>query len=158
MADIFSSFGGGMFSLELLLPFFLVLAIIYGALEVSKVFKNRAVNGIIAVVFAFFSIMNSQVVAFINSILPYAAGFFVVLFLIWIVLKPLRGGGKEGGKGTDPVLIIVILVLVMVILARMQTTDILPSSSLLSNSNLIWIIGILIVAVILWKAYKMKNE
>ncbi len=140
-------------SMEILLPFFLVLAIIYGALEVSKVFKNRAVNGIIAVVFAFFSVMNSQVVSFINSILPYAAGFFVVLFLIWIVLKPLRGSGKEGKKG-DPVLIIVILVLVLIILARMQTTDILPSSSLLSNTNLVWIIGILIVAVILWKAYK----
>jgi len=144
-------------SMELLLPFFLVLAIIYGALEVSKVFKNRAVNAIIAVVFAFFSIMNSQVVAFINSILPYAAGFFVVLFLVWIVLKPLRGGGKEGEK-KDPVLLIVILVLILVILARMQTTDILPGSSLLSNSNLIWIIGIIIVAVILWKAYKMENK
>jgi len=142
--------------MEVLLPFFLVLAIIYGALEVSKVFKNRAVNGIIAIVFAFFSIMNAQVVSFINSILPYAAGFFVVIFIIWIVLKPLRGG-KEG-KGMDPVLIIVILVLILVLLARMQVTDYFPEGSILSNQNLIWVIGIIIVAVILLKVFKMKNE
>ncbi len=145
-------------SFEILLPFMLVLAIVYGALEVSKVFANRAVKGIIAIVFAFFAVMNSQVVAFINSILPYAAGFFVVIFLIWIVLKPLRGSGKEGKKGIDPVLLIVILVLVLVLLARMSVSDYWPESSIISNSNLMWIIGIIIVVVILWKAYKIKNE
>jgi uncharacterized membrane-anchored protein len=140
--------------MELLLPFFLVLAITYGALEVSKVFHNRAVKGIIAVVFAFFSVTNAQVVAFINSILPYAAGFFVVIFLIWIVLKPIRGSGGQK-KGFDPVLLVVILVLVLIILARMQTTNYFPSSSILSNENLIWIIGIIIVAVVLYNVYKI---
>jgi hypothetical protein len=143
-------------SFEILLPFMLVLAIVYGALEVSKVFANRAVKGIIAIVFAFFAVMNSQVVAFINSILPYAAGFFVVIFLIWIVLKPLRGAG--GKRSMDPVLLIVILVLVLVLLARMSVSDYWPESSILSNANLIWIVGIAIVAVILWKAYKIGNK
>jgi len=143
-------------SMELLLPFFLVLAIVYGALEVSKVFKNRAVKGIIAVVFAFFSVTNTQVVSFINSILPYAAGFFVVIFLIWIVLKPIRGEKKEGEKRRgDPVLVIIVLGLVLIILARLQSTNYFPSSSILSNENLIWIIGIIIVAVVLYKAYKI---
>jgi len=141
-------------AMETLLPFFLVLAIVYGALEVSKVFTNRGVKGIIAVVFAFFSVMNAQVVAFINSILPYAAGFFVVIFIIWIVLKPLRG--KEGKK-MDPVLIVVILVLVLIILARMQTTDYLPENSIFSNTNLIWIVGIIIAVVVLYKVYKIGS-
>jgi hypothetical protein len=154
MADIFSSLGGGMFSMEILLPFFLVLAIVYGALEVSKVFSNKGVKAIIAVVFAFFSIMNPQVVAFINTILPYAAMIFVVIFIAWILIKPLRGGS---GKKMDPVLIIVILVLVMVLLARMQATDYLPESSILSNTNLIWVVGILVIGVILWKVYKMSQ-
>ncbi|MCX6817271.1 MAG: hypothetical protein NTU57_00250 [Candidatus Aenigmarchaeota archaeon] len=157
MADIFSSFGGGMFSMEILLPFFLVLAIVYGALEVSKVFSNKGVKAIIAVVFAFFAIMNSQVVTFINSILPYAAMIFVVIFIAWILLKPLRGENKDGKK-KDPVLIIVILVLVMVLLARMQATDYLPENSILSNTNLIWVVGILVIGVILWKIYKMSQN
>jgi len=137
-----------------MLPFFLVLAITYGALEVSKVFANRAVKAILAVVFAFFAILNSQVVTFINSILPYAAVSFVVIFLIWIVLKPIRGDGKDK-KGIDPVLIIVVLVLILVVLARLQMTDYFPSTSVLSNENIIWIVGIIIVAYILWKAFKM---
>jgi len=143
------------FSLEILLPFFLVLAIIYGALEVSRVFANRAVKAIIAIVFAFFSIMNYEVVMFINSILPYAAGFFVCLFLIWIILKPLKGAGGKGGS--DPVLIIVILVLILILLARMSVTDYWPESSIISNTNLIWIIALLILIVIIWKAYKMGS-
>jgi hypothetical protein len=142
--------------METLLPFFLVLAIVYGALEVSKVFTNRGVKAIIAVVFAFFSVMNAQVVAFINSILPYAAGFFVVIFIAWIVLKPLRGKG-EGKKGMDPVLLVVILVLVLILLARMQTTDYLPENSIFSNTNLIWIVGIIIAVVVLYKVYKIGS-
>lgn len=142
-------------SMEILLPFFLVLAIVYGALEVSKVFANRGVKAIIAVVFAFFAILNYQVVTFINSILPYAAGFFVVIFLIWIVLKPIRGSGGAGKKGMDPVLLIVILVLILILLARMQVTNYFPQSSILSNENLIWVIGIIIVAIVLYKVFKI---
>ena len=143
-----------LFSMEILLPFFLVLAIIYGALEVSKVFANRAVKGIIAAVFAFFAIMNVQVVSFINLILPYAAGFFVVLFLIWIVLKPFRGAGKGGGDAT---VLIVILVLVLILLTRLGSTGYIPGSSFLSDPNLLWLIGIIVVLVIIWKAYKMGS-
>jgi hypothetical protein len=141
-----------LFSLEILLPFFLVLAIIYGALEVSKVFDNRAVKGIIAVVFAFFAVMNSQVVAFINAILPYAAGFFVILFLIWIVLKPFRGGGRGG----DATVLIVILVLVLVLLANLGSAG--YTYGFLTDPNFLWLIGIIVVLVIIWKAYKMGKE
>jgi hypothetical protein len=152
MADIFS-----MLSMELILPFMLVLAITYGALEVSKVFGNRAVKAILAVVFAFFAILNYQVVSFINSILPYAAVFFVVIFLVWIVLKPIMGKKGEGEK-RDPIILVVILVLVLIVLARLQTTGNLPSYGVFSSENLIWIIGIIIVAFVLYKVYKIGAQ
>lgn len=139
-------------SMELLLPFFLVLAIIYGALEVSKVFENRAVKGIIAVVFAFFAIMNAQVVSLINVILPYAAGFFVVIFIIWMVIKPFRGRGGGG----DSTVLIVILVLVVILLARLGTEGYIQNN-FLTDPNFLWIIGIVVVLVIIWKAYKMGS-
>jgi membrane-associated HD superfamily phosphohydrolase len=153
MADMFS-----MLSMETLLPFFLVLAITYGALEVSKVFANRGVKAIIAVVFAFFAILNSQVIAFINSILPYAAVFFVVIFLVWIVLKPLRGEKKPGDKGRDPVILVVILVLVLIVLARLQATGNLPSYGFFTSENLIWIVGLAIVAFVIYKVYKIGAQ
>ncbi len=153
MADLFSSFGGAL-SMEIILPFLLVLAIVYGALEVSKVFGNRGVKAIIAVVFAFFAILNQGVVNFINAVLPYAAVFFVGLFLVWIVLKPLIGK-KPGAGERDPVMIIIILGLVMIVLARAQTTGYFPSGGILSNENLIWIVGLIILAFVLYKAYKI---
>ena len=141
-------------SMEILLPFFLVLAIIYGALEVSKVFENRAVKGIIAAVFAFFAIMNSQVVSFINLIRPYAAGFFVIIFIIWMVLKPLRGW-KGGGDST---VLIVILVLILIIFTRLGSVGgYLPGYGFLADPNFIWLIGIIVMLVIIWKAYKMGS-
>lgn len=142
-------------SLEVMLPFFLVLAVIYGVLGVSNVFKNRAVNGIIALVFAFFSIMNPQVVSFINSILPYAAGLFVILFIIALVLKPLKGSGGIGG--IDPVLFIVIIVLALVAIARFGDEGYLQNT-MLSDPNLLWIGGFLVIILIFWKAYKMGGE
>ena len=144
----------GFLSLDILLPFFLVLAIVYGALEVSKVFDNKAVKGIIAAVFAFFAIMNAQVVSFINTILPYAAGFFVIIFLVWIVLKPLRGKGVGGGDAT---VLIVILILVLILLARLGSAGYIPGFSFLSDPNFLWLIGVIVVLVIIWKAYKMGS-
>jgi len=37
-------------TLSLAIPFFFVLAVVYGALEVSGVFKNRAVISIISII------------------------------------------------------------------------------------------------------------
>jgi hypothetical protein len=150
MADIFS-----MLSMELLLPFFLVLAVVYGALEVSNIFRNRAVKAIIAAVFAFFSIMNSQVVSLINSILPYAAAFFVLLFLAWIVIKPFRGGGGQGK--IDPVIIVIILGLILILIARLASTGYISDNSILSNTNLLWIVGIAIALIIFYKVFKIGS-
>ncbi|MCK5023334.1 MAG: hypothetical protein KAS04_04125 [Candidatus Aenigmarchaeota archaeon] len=144
------------FSLEIMLPFFLVLAIVFGALEVSQVFSNKAVKAIIAFVFAAFSVMNMQVVAMINFLLPYAAGFFVLFFLVWIILKPLRGKGGDGkGDKKDPLILIVVLVLVLVIMTRLGDTGYSYSLGFLANPNLLWIIGIVVVVFIIYKAYKM---
>lgn len=146
----------GLLSFEILLPFLLVLAVVYGALGFSDVFKNRGVNAVISLVFAFFAIMNYQVVQFINQILPYAAGFFVVIFLVWIVLKPLRGDKKEGRK-IDPVALIVILVLILIAFASLGSADYFPQLGFLQSENFLWGIGIIVVLVIIWKAYKMGS-
>jgi len=84
--------------LQVMLPFFLVLAIVYGALEVAKVFENRGVKGIIAVVIAFFSVSSAEIVAVINSVLPYAALFFVGFFFLAFLasfFKEKEGGDEE---------------------------------------------------------------
>ncbi|UCD02942.1 MAG: hypothetical protein JSV63_04125, partial [Candidatus Aenigmatarchaeota archaeon] len=74
-------------TLETLLPFLLILAVAYGALETVGLFRNRAVKAIIAVVIAFFGIVNYSVVQLINSFLPYVAILFLLVFIIGFARK-----------------------------------------------------------------------
>ena len=45
------------FTLYTLLPFMLVLAVVYGAMETAGMFKNRALKAIISVVVALFGVI-----------------------------------------------------------------------------------------------------
>jgi hypothetical protein len=142
-------------SLEYGIPFFFIFAIIYGALEIGGVFKNKGVKAIISICLAFFAVSNYQVLALINQLLPYAAIFFIVVFFLGFILKPFIG---KGGKG-DPVLLIIVLGLVLLLFAQLGS----PSSpfyhdiqsTILGNENFLWIVGIIIVIVMFVYAYRM---
>jgi hypothetical protein len=137
---------------DLLIPALFLLAIVYGALEVSGVFKNKAVKAIIAIAIALFAITSSELVTFLNGVLPYAVMLFVAFFFIGFIFKFLKGGG-----GKDWTLIIIILILLLVLLARLP--DIFPGWQLgfLSNENLMWAIGTIVVLAIFYIAYKMTK-
>jgi len=139
--------------LQSMMPFFLVLAVIYGSLEVAGVFKNRAVNIIIALVVGFFAIMNAEIVAFLELIIPYAAILFVVLFLIMFIKKSI--GGIGGGGGTrDWTLIIVIIGLILLFLAS-QGMDLISNLNLpISAENIILIVAIVLIVAVFYAAYK----
>ena len=63
-----------------MLPFLFVLAIVYGALELTSVLKNKAANIVIALVVAFFAISNASAVEFIIAVMPWAAILFIAAF------------------------------------------------------------------------------
>jgi len=152
----------GLLSIDFLIPFFFIFAIIYGALEISGVFKNKAVKAIIAVALGFFAISNADVVSFIHLILPYAAVFFVVVFFIGFIAKPFRGRGrKEPGK-RDPLMLLVVLGLLLIIFAQLATpsSPFYPdiSSTILGNESVLWTIGIAIVIFMFYYAYTQSRE
>jgi len=133
------------------IPFFFIAAIVYGALEVSDVFKNRNVKTVIAAVFAFFTITYEPLAVLINQILPYAAMFFIALFFLAFLFKPFRGGGK---RERDYSLIIIIGGLVLIFLANSGyriIQDMLPE---MSNSNFMVGAGLVIILMIFYAAYK----
>ncbi len=136
--------------LTLAMPFLFILAIVYGALEMSGVFKNKAVNAIIAIVISFFAISSSQFIEFIYSILPYAAILFVVVFFLGFITSPFRGKGREK-KGMDYTLLAVVAGLVLIFLANQ------PGILNLQDSNLITLIGFIIIIIIFYAAYKQKE-
>ncbi len=146
------------------IPFFLVLAIVYGALDVSGVFKNRAANAVIAMVIAFFAMTSEPAVAFIMQVLPYAAILFVIIFFIGFVISFFRGkegrGGRERG-GPDLTLLAVIAVLIIIFLANQgydALQDLLPSGFPITSENFALIIGIILIIAIIYAAYKSSKS
>ncbi|MBI4020993.1 MAG: hypothetical protein HY369_02010 [Candidatus Aenigmarchaeota archaeon] len=128
------------------LPFFLVLALVYGSLEVSGTFKNRGVKAILSVVLAFFAITTPAIVEFITAVMPYAAFFFIAFFFLGFVLSFF----KEGEKGKkDYTLIAVVLVLVLVFLASDKGLDIFTW-----DDSFLAMVVLLAIAMILYAAYK----
>jgi hypothetical protein len=143
----------------LLIPFFFVLAVVYGSLEVSKVFESRGVKGIISLVIALFAITAPGLAAFIYQILPYAAAIFIVFFFVGFVMSFFREGEKGGKKDLTLPVIIAGLVLVF---AAGQGADILsrwlPSMSFIGNQNFIVAIIIIVILMVLYATYKAKSE
>lgn len=135
-------------SMEMFLPFMLVLAVSYGALETAGMFRNRAVKVIIAVVVAFFALTNYMVVQTINSFLPYVALIFLAVFIIGFAKKSL------GGREKDNTMMIIMAVLVLLFIGSIANSQ--GGFGLYQYNEILWILGVVVVAAILYGAYKMK--
>ncbi len=136
-------------SLEMILPFILVVAIVYGSLETASIFKNKAIRTIIAVVMAFFAISNYQIVQLINGLLPFAAIVFVLIFIAGYVRKSMSGGEK------DNTVIIIIMALAMLFIASYANSQ--GGYMTYQYTEFLWVIGVVVVIAILYGAYKMKG-
>lgn len=134
------------------LPLIFVFAVVYGALEVSKVFKNKRVNGLIALVIAFFAIGSEQVTNLIYQILPAATILFIIVFFLGFIFAPFK---KKEGEKRDFTLIIMVAALVLVLLVTQGydwISDILPYN--VSSENFMYAGGLILIIAILYAAYK----
>ena len=122
------------------------MAIVYGAMDTAGMFRNRALKFIISVVVAFFSISNTMFVETLNTYLPYAAVFFLVVFVFGFIKKSLSGGGR------DNTLIIIILGLFLLFVTSYTRTGVLQQ-----YNEFLWFIGIALFIVVLYADYKMKK-
>jgi len=137
--------------LNFLLPFLLMLAIVYGALQMGSPIKNKGANFIIALVFALFAATYQPAVEAINMLLPYAVVLFVAVFLLGFVWK----GAKD--KKVDFTLLAIVAGLVAIFLASPMGQDLFglaPVSGPLSADNLAAAAGLLFVLIMLVVAYK----
>lgn len=136
------------FTLHTLFPFLLVLAIVYGAMETSRIFTNRALKTIISVVMAFFAISNTYVVETINSFLPYVALFFIFVFAAGFVKRSMGEGDR------DNTLIVIVIVLGLLLLASFANID----QSFSQYDEFIWFAGIIAIIIIFYAAYKTQKN
>ena len=135
--------------INFILPFFFILAIVYGSLEVSKVFQNKGVKAIIALVIAIFAASSPVAVEFILFILPYATIFFVVFFLFGFVASYFK---QKEGEEKDFTVIAAVLAIVLLFLASQESMEFIS----IEDSNFVGMIVLLVIALILYAVYKIK--
>jgi len=142
---------------EFFIPFIFVLAVVYGSLQVAGIFKNKAVNLIIAIVFAFFAASTGFVSEFIYSIFPYAVLLFIIFFFLALVKKSILGRVGKGGP-PDWTMWIVLAVLILLLLAAGQEfiNDIISPLGI-SGESLLWIVGFIVIIGIFYMAYAMAH-
>jgi len=147
-----------LFDIEQLLPFFFVLAVVFGALEVSGVFKNRGVNGLISVVVALFAIINPSVSAIIYAIMPYAIIIFIIFFFLGFIIKFFSS--DEKGKPKDLTLPVIIAGLILIFLASYgeNLSSMFPSMGFFSSDNFIVVVILVVVMIALFATYKAKSS
>ena len=135
-----------------LLPFLFILAIVYGALEISKVFENKGVKAIISVVMAFFAMLSPGVTELVLFIIPYATMFFIAFFFLGFVLSFFKSEGKGGSGGKDYTLIIIVLGLFLLFISS-DYQDIVD----IQDDNFVAMIVLLVIALIFLAAYRIKG-
>ena len=143
-------------SSQILIPFLFVLAVVYGALQVANVFKNRAVNFIISLAVAFFAVSNTFFVNLLWSQFGNITVFFIAMFFIIFVLEAfgLRKGEKKGRAAEG--LIISGGILFGLLAIGSLYLDLIPSLPIIGGGeNLLLFFAIVFILAIFWAAFKI---
>jgi len=135
--------------------FLFVFAIMYGILTYAKILGfAKGVNVIIAVVIGFFATAYEPFVYGMSEYMPFIAVVFLVVFFILFLKKIFSS--EKGDKHIDALPIGIALAALLMVLAIMWDRVSMYVPAGFDASNILWIIGILIVVAIFWLAYRQK--
>lgn len=140
----------------ILIPFLFAFAIVYGALDVSGVFKSRRINALLGLTLAFFAVSSQEVLNIIHAYLPYAAIVFIVVFFLSFIFSPF----KEDKKEKDFTLIIVIIALAFLFMAGAgygTIQNMFPSYTV-DLENFMYGGGLILLIMLIYAAYKRGKE
>jgi hypothetical protein len=147
---------------QTLIPFVFVLAIVFGVLELTKIFRNRAVNFLIAIAIAFFTISNATFVEILWSQFGIITAFFIIMFFITFTLKVfgLRGPKVPGQeKRTDEGLVVSGAILFLFLALGFMYSNLIPTLPYVgAGSNLIILVVLILILVIFWAAFRSGRE
>ncbi len=148
-------------SIQPLLPFLFVLAVIYGLLTIVGIFKKKdgrsmaSVNFIIALVFAFFAAGYQPFVSFFFTEMGIILWAFLLIFFIAFVLEAigLRGKKKiEKEKADIPIMMGGIVVLLLVSFGFSYLSEF--NIPLLGTENFMILAGLVLLVFMLYYAYE----
>jgi hypothetical protein len=139
---------------QTLIPFLFVLAIVFGILELTKIFKNRGVNFLIALAIAFFSITNA---AFVNMLWTYFGSittFFIIMFIVAFVLE-VFGLRKGGHPPASAIIIYGAILFILVSLGFIYASQIPELPFIGGSQNLIFLLIIIFILAIFWATFRI---
>lgn len=148
-------------ALQPFLPFFFVLAVIFGTLSVANIFKRRdgrpmnSVNFMIALVFAFFAAGYQPFVNFFFLNFGLVVWAFVGIFFIAFILEAigLRGRKKiPAGKENLPIMMITIFILLLATFGFTYISKI--EIPVVGTENFMIILSIILLIAIFYYAYE----
>ena len=140
--------------LPLVTSFLFVFALVYALLVYSKLFpESRNAAALISLVIAFFAVMYSPFVSYMQSFLPLVALLLVLLFFIVLVKRLLIE--KAEIKDAWPAVVMLAAVLLVVGLLWDKIALSVPG---ITSENLLWIIGIFIIILIFIAVYKHEKS
>jgi len=144
-------------TMQFVIPFMFVLAIVFGILRIGKVFSgNTAVEMIIAIVIAFFSATYQPFITILFQFLPTITWFFIAMFFILFILEITGVRGKRGENKKNVMIYGILLLLLFSIVA--SRSDIIPTFSYISTDDLILTIGIIFIIAIFYNAYNIQED
>jgi 4-amino-4-deoxy-L-arabinose transferase-like glycosyltransferase len=140
---------------QTLIPFLFVLAIVFGVLELTKIFRNRGVNFLIALAIAFFTITNTAFVTMLWSYFGSITTLFIIMFFIAFVFEVfgLRGGGQRESNSS---LFINGAILFILLSIGFLNASLIPDLPFIGGGkNLVFLFAIVFVLAIFWAAFKI---
>jgi hypothetical protein len=140
---------------QFLIPFLFILAVVFGAVNASNVFRNRGVNLLVSVALAFFAASNASFVNFLWSQFGSISIFFIAMFFIIFTLEAFGIRKGSGSKSNEP-LIINGAILFILLSIGMSNIGLIPSLPLIgSGQNVFLLLVILFIIVLFWLTMKI---
>lgn len=144
------------------LPFFFILAVVYGLLSITPIKWPKSVNLIIALVFAFFASGSPSFMRFFFKNFDLVLWVFVGIFFIVLFTELVQRVRKVGiTKGREE--IPMIFGLVSIILLITVGVGALPAASgivamLGGQQNFLIAVGLLLLVIVFYFAYELGRE
>ncbi len=141
-------------TLDFFIPFIFVLAIVFGVLQLTNVFKSKAVSFIIALALSLFATTYQPFLNTLWSNFGIITWFFIGIFFIAFIAKLTGLGGARPTSETMAMHAIILFILLAVgwtVIDQFQID--LPYIG--SGENLMVIIVLVVIAIIFFLAFKM---
>ncbi|NIO44251.1 MAG: hypothetical protein GTN36_01700 [Candidatus Aenigmarchaeota archaeon] len=141
-----------------LIPFLFILAVVFGAVNVANVFKNRGVNFLVSLALSFFAASNTAFIDFLWSQFGNITIFFIAMFFVIFTLEAF--GARRGKKGEPPAgaLFINGVILFILLSIGLLHIDKFPALPIVGGGeNLFLFFVLIIIALVFWLAFKIGS-